>query len=45
MYQCSECRREVGFITDVDQNRRPIPAQFKCPHTGRVAQLVSLTRA
>lgn len=44
MYQCSECRREIGNITDVDANRRPVPAQFKCPNTGRVATLVATVR-
>ncbi|AKY02966.1 hypothetical protein POPTART_48 [Mycobacterium phage PopTart] len=38
MYKCSECNREIGAIFEMDAHHRPVPAQFKCPHTGRVAE-------
>lgn len=34
-YQCSECGREIGLMAD----RFGTPELYKCPHTGRVAQL------
>lgn len=34
-YQCSECGREIGLMAD----KYATPQLYKCPHTGRVAEL------
>lgn len=35
-YQCSECRKPIGRMADM--NNKPI--LFKCPYSGRVASAV-----
>lgn len=33
MYQCSECRKRIGLMADIEGQ----PELFKCPYTGAVA--------
>jgi hypothetical protein len=34
-YRCSECGRPIGLIA----NKFGTPEKFKCPHTGRIANV------
>ena len=36
---CSECRRAIGLMADKDGR----PTRFKCVHTGRYAQVQTIT--
>ena len=33
-YECSECKRPIGLMADKEGR----PRQFRCPHTGRLAE-------
>jgi hypothetical protein len=33
-YKCSECGRPIGLMATMDGT----PRQFRCPHTGRLAE-------
>lgn len=33
MYQCSQCRKHIGLMADIEGQ----PELFKCPYTGAVA--------